>query len=184
MRLANQLLVIGAVNTVVKINGDPWCTSTEIENLSGLTERRVISSLESLVDKGLIEQYKEGYRQSIWINGHDKFLSLMESSGQPLFIVQDFRIKFANKKLFELISYTSEEIMSKPFTDFVHPDDFQVMSDRHSARMRGDKVDNVYSFHFVDRDSSIKRVSVSVSNLACWECKPAMLTLIRELITV
>ena len=184
MKLTSQLLVIGAVNTVVKINGDPWCTSREIQNLSGLTERRVSSSLESLVDKGLIEQYKEGYRQSIWIKGHDKFISLMENSGQPLFIVQDFRIKFANKKLFELISYTSDEIMSKSFIDFVHPDDSQIMFDRHSARIRGERVDNSYSFHFVDKDTSIKRVDVSVSNLACWECKPAMLTLIRELIAV
>jgi PAS domain S-box-containing protein len=183
MKLTNQLLVIGAVNTVVKINGDPWCTSEEVKNMSGLG-KRVDCLLEVLIDKGLIEQYKEGYRQSIWINSHDKFVALMNQSDQAMFLVQDLKIKFANRKLFEFIQYTLEEMISRSFIEFVHPKDLDVMSERHLARLRGEKVENSYSFHFVDKDLSVKRVEVDVSNLALWDNKPAMMTLVKEVIAV
>ena len=179
-----QLLVIGAVNTVVKINGDPWCTSEEIKMLSGLRERKVGELLELLIDKGLIEQYKEGYRQSIWINSHDKFVALMNQSNQPLFLVQDLKIKFANTKLFEMIQYTLEEITSRSFIEFVHSSDLEKMSERHLARLRGDKVEDSYSFHFIDKDSSVKKVDVQVSELALWNDKPAMMTWVKELVPI
>lgn len=180
MRLADQLLVIGAVNKVVKINGDPWCTIKEIKNLSGLKGRNIDGLLDSLIDEGSIEQYKEGYRQSIWIDCHSCFVSIMENSGEAMFIVQDFKVKFLTKEMAKLTGYTREEFMSKSFADFVHSDDLPDMSARHSARLEGKKVDSSYSLRVIDKNSLIKRVTVCVSDLASWDNKPAMLTFVRD----
>jgi PAS domain S-box-containing protein len=180
MKLADQLLVIGAVNRVTKINGDPWCTSKEIKELSGLREGKVDSLLDDLINRGWIEQYKEGYRQSIWINSHDCFVSIMENSGEAIFVVQDYKIKFITKEMAKLVGYSPEEFMSRDFMEFIHSDDLPAMSARHADRLEGKKVESSFSLRVVDKDSLVKRVTIDVSDLASWKDKPAVLTFVRD----
>lgn len=183
MKLANQLLVIGAVNKVTKINGDPWCTRREIKDISGLESNVVSSSLENLLDQGLIEQYKNGYRQSIWVGNHSKFISLMDKSQIAMLVVQDQIIKFANEKILSLMKYTREKASSKPFIDFVHSEEVTVLTDRHAARLRGEDVPNVYTTRLVDGDGQVNKVDVRVSH-SLWCYRPAMLTLFDNFMRV
>ena len=175
MKLTDQLLVIGAVNKVVKINGDPWCTNEEIKQLCGLSSKKVVFLLENLIDEGLLEHYKNGYRQSIWINGHDRFVVLMDNAQEALLVVQDFRIQFVNRKMIRVTCYSLEEMMSKSFKEFVHPDDLIAMESRHSNSTKeffsSTWLDSSTSFRFVDKDHSIKQAiegRICVSDLACW----------------
>lgn len=173
---AKQLLVLEAVNRVTKINGDPWCTDKEVKTFSGLDGRSTSRLLTVLVDRGWLEQYKEGYRQSIWLEvGRKRFCSLISSTEKALFIVQNFMIRFANRKMFDLIHYSFDELTAKPFIEFVHQDDRQLLYDRHSARLKGEKVEDDYSFHFVDKDSSVAEVGVHIE-YSEWDSKIAMLT--------
>jgi len=184
MKLTDQLLVIGAVNKVVKINGDPWCTREEIQQLCGLNSKKVVSLLENLIDEGFLEQYKNGYRQSIWIDGHGKFVALMENSSEIMLVVQNFRIKFANKKMMELTRYSVKEIMAKNFyREFVHADDLYIISNRHLDRLKGKKVELSYSCRLMNKDGSVKRANISVFD-GVWENKMAMVTLITDLVTI
>ena len=168
MKLTNQLLVIGAVNKVVKINGDPWCTSEEIQQLCGFNNKKVVSLLENLMDEGFLEQYKNGYRQSIWISGHDKFIVLMDNATESLLIVQDFSIKFVNKKMIKTTCYSSEELMTKPFRDFIHSEDLMAMEKKHLSKSTEEFS---CSFRFVDKDNSVRQAvggRILVSDLAVW----------------
>jgi PAS domain S-box-containing protein len=173
MKLTNQLLVIGAVNKVVKINGDPWCTSEEIQQLCGLNSKKVISLLENLIDDGFLEQYKNGYRQSIWISGHDKFIALIDNAKESLLVVQDFSVKLVNRAMIRTTVYSVEELKSKSFKEFIHRDDLMEVEKKHLCKDEGDFS---CSFRFVDKDNSIRQAvggRISSSDLAAWGGKPS-----------
>jgi predicted transcriptional regulator len=172
MKLTDQLLVIGAVNKVVKINGDPWCTREEIQQLCGLNNKKATSLLDNLIDEGFLEQYKNGYRQSIWISGHDKFIALMDKATEALLIVQNFSVKMVNKKMIKTVQYSLEELMSMSFRDLVHPEDLMRMESNHLEKEK----EKFYSFRLMDKDKTIKQAVsgyLSSSDLAAWGGKPS-----------
>ena len=48
---------------------------------------------------------------------------LVENAGKAIVVVQDGVIKFANSKTTELTGYPEKDLVSSPFTEFIHPDD-------------------------------------------------------------
>ena len=48
---------------------------------------------------------------------------LVENAGKAIVVVQDGVIKFANSKVTEITGYSGKEMISSPFTEFIHPDD-------------------------------------------------------------
>jgi len=44
---------------------------------------------------------------------------------------QEGMLKFVNPKFQDMMGFTKEELMSKPFAEFMHPDDRAMAMERH-----------------------------------------------------
>jgi PAS domain S-box-containing protein len=110
----------------------------------------------------------------------EKYRSLIENAGEAIFIVQDAKIKFANKLSLELVQYSSEELTSRPFSEFIDTRDRQMVMERHAARLRGENVEPFYPFRVVDKDGSVKWLEMRAIPVQ-WENKPATLALMTDI---
>jgi two-component system cell cycle sensor histidine kinase/response regulator CckA len=109
----------------------------------------------------------------------EKYRSLIENAGEAIFIVQDAQIKFANKRSLESVQYSSQELTSRPFSEFIYTKDMPMVMERHAARLRGENVESFYPFRIVDKDGSVRRVEMRAIPVQ-WDNKPATLTLMTD----
>jgi len=58
----------------------------------------------------------------------EKYRQLIENANESILVIQDSRIKFINPKLMELTAYSEIDLKSRPFADFIYPDDREMGS--------------------------------------------------------
>ncbi len=66
-----------------------------------------------------------------------KYRVLVDNADEAIYVAQDGWIKFANPTCEVITGYTQEELMSRPFVEFVHPEDRDGVMARHAAWMSG-----------------------------------------------
>jgi len=109
-----------------------------------------------------------------------KYRSLFDNAQEAIFIAQDGRVIFSNPRTMELIGYSQEELLSTPFVEFIHPDDRDMVLERHMERLRDESLPNVYPFRIVRKDSNILWVQIT-SVLVDWEGRPATLNFLTDI---
>jgi len=105
---------------------------------------------------------------------------LIENVNESIVVAQDGVLKFANPKAVQLIGYSKEEIRSRPFIEFVHPDDRDMVSINYAKRMKGEEVPAHYSFKVVTKDGVIRWLELSAV-LFTWEGRPATLNFLSDI---
>ena len=53
----------------------------------------------------------------------EKYRTLLENAGEAVLVAQDGVFKFSNPRGEELFGYSKGELVSKPFTSFIHQED-------------------------------------------------------------
>lgn len=79
------------------------------------------------------------------------YRGLIEGSEAPMYIVQNGRFVFMNKKCEELTGYTREELMSMNPFDLVHPEDREMVLRRYLEREQGLRGVETYSFRIIGK---------------------------------
>ena len=110
----------------------------------------------------------------------EKYRLLIENAAEAIFVAQDGMLKFANRKTTEMIGYSKEELTSKPFPEFIHPDDRMLVLDRHLKRLQGEGSPSVYPFRIVHKSGNIKWVELNTV-LITWEGRPATLNFLSDI---
>ncbi|HVO65107.1 MAG TPA: PAS domain S-box protein [Syntrophales bacterium] len=105
---------------------------------------------------------------------------LFESAGEGILIAQGEQIKFANPALVKILGYTEDIITARPFVSFIHPEDREMVLDRHLRRMRGESVETDYPFRIVTSDGNEKWLLVN-STVISWDGKPASLSFLMDI---
>jgi len=108
-----------------------------------------------------------------------KYRLVVESASEAICIIRDGVLKFFNSSGKRLVGYSEEELLSKPFAELIHPDDLEVVSRIHGARLRGEYVPPGLRFRITASDGAIKWVE-SFSASITWEGQPAVLSMIRD----
>jgi len=67
----------------------------------------------------------------------EKYRLLFENASDAIFVAQDEMIKFPNPQLSLLTGYSSEELTSKPFKHFIHPEDSDMVVEMHKKKITG-----------------------------------------------
>ncbi len=110
-----------------------------------------------------------------------QYRQLVENANDAIFITQDGRIKFANERTALMIGYDREVLAVTPFTEFIHPEDRQMVIDRHTRRLKGEPgLPSTYTFKLIRRDASELIAELSTV-LIEWQDRPATLNFIRDI---
>jgi len=138
-------------------------------------EGKILGRVWSFRDVTDRKKSEEAIRES-----EEKYRLLFENASDAIFIAQDGLIKFPNSQLSLLSGYDFEELSMRPFINFIHPDDSEMIAERHKKRLQGEDIPSVYSFRIINKKGEVRWVEVSVVFLT-WEGRPATLNFLRDI---
>ena len=159
---AVECMRLGAHDYIMKGNLSRLCPSIKRE-------------LEDSESRSKRKQAEEALRES-----EEKYRNLFENANETIFVAQDGKIVFFNPMALMLLGYEGAEIASRPFIDFIHPDDRGMFIDRHFRRMKGEYIPRRYSFRIVHKDGGVRWVDLDTV-LIKWEEKPATLNFMNDI---
>jgi PAS domain S-box-containing protein len=105
---------------------------------------------------------------------------LVQNANEAVLVFQDRRVKYFNPKAIELFGYSPKTLISKPIDEFLHPDNRELVMNRHFQRLKGEVVPNSYDFKIINKQGDTKWVRLNAV-LIKWEEKPAVLGLIANI---
>ncbi len=110
----------------------------------------------------------------------EKYRVLIENANDAIFVVQDALIKFPNPKTEDILGYSKEQLGQIPFTEFIHPGDRNMVSDRHIKRLAGEILPNTYSFRIISKTDEELWMQLNTV-LINWQGRPATLNFLRDI---
>ena len=147
----------------------PAILSTKLIHYEGeLAVLGIITDISEMI------RAEEALRES-----EEKYRLLVENASDAIFIAQDQVIKFPNPKALEMTGYSVEELTKIPFANVIHPEDRDMVLDRHLKRLKGKEPPSTYSFRMKQRGGEVLWVELSTV-LITWEGRPATLNFVRD----
>jgi len=152
-----QGLGLGAVDYITK-PFSPYIVKARVRTHLELKKHR--NRLEELVNERTVELKKAAKEMQVEIAerkqaekamrmSEERYRLLVENANDAIFIAQDEVIKFANPKTEELTGYSAEELAKTPFANFVHPEDRDMVVERHKRSLEGEELPGAYSFRII-----------------------------------
>ena len=109
----------------------------------------------------------------------ERYELLIDQANESICVAQDGILKLVNPKLCEMINVDEKDILYKPFTTFIHPDDRDLVSNRYHDRIKGKEVPNEYTFRIIDSKGHIHWVEIHASRFL-WDGKPATVNFLTD----
>jgi PAS domain S-box-containing protein len=113
-------------------------------------------------------------------NSEQNYRLLFENATEGILIAQGDRLVNVNPALISLLGRPADVITSRPFTDFIHPDDREMVMSRHLQRMRGEVPLTGYMFRIITGDGHEKWVWINSTRMT-WSGKPASLSFLTDM---
>jgi PAS domain S-box-containing protein len=114
------------------------------------------------------------------LESEEKYRTLVERANDGILIIQDFLIKYANKRLKEMLGVITKEITGTPFTNYLPSKEHSKLADNYKRRMAGEYVPSIYETSFICADGTTKEIEIN-AGLITYMGKPADLVLIRDI---
>jgi PAS domain S-box-containing protein len=146
-------------------------------------EQRVSDRTEELmlINKELQTEITGRKRvEDVLRESEENYRNLFDHANEAIFVAQDGKLVFLNPMTTRLIGYSGEDLMSKSFVEFIHPDDQSVVLDRHVKRLKGEELPQIYSFRIVRGDSKVIWVDLNTV-VVNWKGKPATLNFLSDI---
>ncbi len=152
------------------IRWQQWTNRALFDDQSGIVELQSIG--RDITDRKYVE---EKLKES-----EEKYRLLVEHANEAIVVAQDGLLKYANQRAIIITGYSSEELVSSPCIDLVHPDDRKMVLDNYVRRLKGEVLPDVYSFRIVSKNGRIKWVEISAV-VFTWEGRPATLNFLSDI---
>ena len=110
----------------------------------------------------------------------EKYRSVIANAMDAIFIAQDGMIKFPNPSTLTITGYSEDEYATTNFMNLIHPEDREMVLDRHNRRLKGEEVPNNYSFRVLNKVGEELWVQLNAVSID-WEGTPAVLCFLRDL---
>jgi len=105
---------------------------------------------------------------------------LVENANEGIIVACEGKLRFVNPKFVEITGYSREELASRPFVDFIHPDDRDMVYERHVRRLRGERLPAIYPFRVFDKYGNTKWLEINAV-LISWGDRPATLNFLNDI---
>ena len=110
----------------------------------------------------------------------EKYRVFIESAGETILVAQDEHFKFINDKVRDLLGYQPEELVGKPFINYVHSDDRNLVAERYVQSLNGEAPPSNYSFRVINQAGKTKWVQMNSVRID-WQEKPATLNFLTDI---
>jgi PAS domain S-box-containing protein len=134
-----------------------------LKSVSKITLRGCAYLLESFIDIGERKQMELALRES-----ETHYRTIFESTPTGMALVEeDMTVAMMNSRLEELSGFSKNEVEGlKPWTEFVVPEDLEVMKTYHRARRRDEgSAPTKYEFRLLTKDGTYRQVLVAIALL-------------------
>jgi PAS domain S-box-containing protein len=109
-----------------------------------------------------------------------KYRTLVNRANDAICVIQDGVIKMVNPRLPEFWGGSAEEIVGRPYTDFVHPDALPEIIKNYNRRLSGESFPSIYETTMMRKDGSRSFVEMN-AGLIEYEGRPADLVIVRDI---
>jgi len=104
---------------------------------------------------------------------------VVENAHEAIVIAQDGMLKYTNPKAAQIMGCEPDELLNKPFVDFIHPQDQEIVYQNYLKRIKGEKIQDTYIFRVIDRAGNTRWLQVSAVRIL-WEKRPATLNFLID----
>jgi PAS domain S-box-containing protein len=150
--------------------------SSDLEDRVKLGTARLSIANEELQQEIIERKWMEQSLQK----SEEKYRLVVEYANEGILITQDNFFRYVNPKAVKILGHSEEELTSLPFVDFIHPDDKEMVMERHLKRIKGDSVPHYYFCRIVDGEGNTKWLEVN-SVLITWMGRPATLAFFNNI---
>jgi diguanylate cyclase (GGDEF)-like protein/PAS domain S-box-containing protein len=109
-----------------------------------------------------------------------KYRRLVEKANEAILVAQGGFFQYANPKAEELFGHPRQVLTTQPLTTFIHPDDREMVQQRHAGRTRSETLLESYAFRIVLPNSATRWVELKVKRFK-WNGQPAALCFIADI---
>ena len=108
-----------------------------------------------------------------------KYRKVVENVNEGILVTAEGRILYANPRALELSGQDADSALSRPFIEFIHPEDRERVIGNHLRRMRGEAVENHYQFRVLHREGGVRWLEISAVTFE-WQGAPATLNFLTD----
>jgi len=110
----------------------------------------------------------------------EKYRLLVANANDAIFILQDDEVKFFNRRAEQIGKNLGRELDRVPFDRYIHPEDQNLVNDRHELLLQGENSPDICPFRLVGKDNQEMWVELSTVKIE-WEGRPATLDFLRDI---
>ena len=138
-----------------------------------LGETRFLGFTKDITER---KQMEESLRES-----EETHRLMIDTTHESVVVAQDGLVKFVNHITLSLLEgYSEQELIDKPISEFIHPDDQQMVVENHRRRITNEAVHPRYAFRVVTRNGIVKWVEINAA-LFEWQNRPATLNFLNDI---
>ena len=91
----------------------------------------------------------------------ERYRTSLEQSFDGALILKGSKILFANSRFSEMVGYSKEELEGMEYSEVLHPDYRELVTERAAARIRGENVPGYYEIKLLRKDGSSFEAEIS-----------------------
>lgn len=110
----------------------------------------------------------------------EKYRTLIENATDGIVIVQNGLLKFANQTMCDIMNYNMDELIDKPFLDYIDKAEHESLGLFHSRRMEGEQFSNILRSQFIRKDNVMITVELN-ARTSNYNGSPAGFIVIRDI---
>jgi PAS domain S-box-containing protein len=142
-------------------------------------KRSNTQSQELTPRRGEQKEIANGPSEGALRESEEKYRTVVNSANDGIAIIQDEVIQFANPRLAEMGGRPLEEIVNRPFADFLGQEVLREVQTIHAGRMNGESVPSKYELLLHRKNGDFLFVEVN-SSLISYRNRQAALIIIRD----
>lgn len=110
----------------------------------------------------------------------EKYKHLVEKAREAIFVVQDNVFRFVNPSVEEILGLPADQLLGNSFVAFLHPDDREMVVDRHYRRLKGESIPSRYTIRIIDGQERERWVEIDSMQID-WEGSPAIMVFLTDI---
>jgi len=152
------------------------------ENDRNLLERiakKISPILKARLERDIQERKRMEAEETLK-ESEQKYRLLVSNAGEAIFIVQDEKVKFPNRKTMDMTGYTEEELAEISLDILVHPEDRETVINRYFVPIEGEHPYRLFPFRITDKNDKELWVQLTTAGII-WDEKPGILCFLKNI---